>query len=107
MVIFLLILLIPASYLFYKSTYGVYKHNRLHERWETRIVKMENDEYLVQIWDTEPMNFIHYWQNNSWRFGCKEIRSVSLEIALEEKKKLDELIKNKVNGCKIKEVVGV
>jgi hypothetical protein len=29
-----------------------------------------------------------------------------LEIALEEKKKLDELIKNKVNGCKIKEVVG-
>jgi hypothetical protein len=28
-----------------------------------------------------------------------------LELAYEEKKKLDELIKNKVNGSKIKEVV--
>lgn len=81
-------------------------HIEHHPSFTTRIVKMENDEYLVQIWDTEPMNFIHYWHNTAWRFNCyKEIRSVSLEIALEEKKKLDELIKNKVNGGKIKEVV--
>lgn len=80
-------------------------HIEHHPDFTTRIVKMENDEYLVQIWDTEPMNFIHYWQNTSWRFNCKEIRSSSLEIVLEEKKKLDELIKNKVNGGKIKEVV--
>lgn len=82
-------------------------HIEHHPSFTTRIVKMENDEYLVQIWDTEPMNFIHYWQNNAWRFNSyKEIRSSSLEIAMEEKKKLDELIKNKVNGRKIKEVVG-
>ena len=70
---------------------------------------MESDEYLVQIWDTDPLPLFyhHYWQNNAWRFNQKEIRSVSLEIALEEKKKLDELIMKKVNGCKIKEVVGV
>ena len=80
-------------------------HIEHHPDFTTRIVKMENDEYLVQIWDTEPMNFVHYWQNNSWRFNQKEIRTCSLEIACEEKKKLDELIKNKVNGSKIKEVV--
>ena len=50
MVIFLLILLIPVSYMFYKSTYGVYKHNRLHERWETRIVKTETGKFQVQCW---------------------------------------------------------
>lgn len=50
MSIFLLILLIPALYLFYKSTYGVYKHNRLHERWETRIVKTEIGKFQVQCW---------------------------------------------------------
>lgn len=81
-------------------------HIEHHPDFTTRIVKMENDEYLVQIWDTEPLNFIHYWQNRAWRFNQKEIRSVSLELAYEEKKKLDELIKNKVNGGKIKEVVG-
>lgn len=80
-------------------------HIEHHPSFTTRIVKMESDEYLVQIWDTEPLNFIHFWQNNAWRFNQKEIRSSSLEIALEEKKKLDELIKNKVNGGKIKEVV--
>lgn len=83
-------------------------HIEHHPDFTTRIVKMENDEYLVQIWDTEPMNFNHHWQNTAWRFDChKEIRSFSLEIAYEEKKKLDELIKNKVNGGKIKEVVGI
>ena len=50
MVIFLLIILIPASYMFYKSTYGVYKHNHLHERWETRIVKTETGKFQVQCW---------------------------------------------------------
>lgn len=50
MIIFLLILLIPVSYMFYKSTYGVYKHNRLHERWETRIVKTELGKFQVQCW---------------------------------------------------------
>lgn len=50
MIIFLLILLIPVSYLFYKNTYGVYKHNRLHESWETRIVKTETGKYQVQCW---------------------------------------------------------
>ena len=75
----------------------------------TRVVKMESDEYIVQIWDTDPLPLFyhHYWQNRAWRFNCKEIRSSSLDIALEEKKKLDELIMKKVNGCKIKEVVGV
>lgn len=81
-------------------------HIEHHPDFTTRIVKMENDEYLVQIWDTEPLNFIHFWQNNAWRFNQKEIRTCSLELAYEEKKKLDELIKNKVNGGKIKEVVG-
>lgn len=82
-------------------------HIEHHPDFTTRVVKMENDEYLVQIWDTEPMNYIHHWHNRAWRFKQKEIRSVSLELAMEEKKKLDELIKNKVNGLKIKEVVGV
>lgn len=50
MIIFLLIILIPASYLFYKSTYGVYKHNRTHEYWETRIVKTEMGKFQVQCW---------------------------------------------------------
>ena len=83
-------------------------HIEHHPSFTTRVVKMENDEYLVQIWDTDPLPLFyhHYWQNRAWRFNYKEIRSSSLEIALEEKKKLDELIKNKVNGCKIKEVVG-
>lgn len=81
-------------------------HIEHHPAFTTRIVKMENDEYLVQIWDREPLGFIHFWQNTAVRFDrYKEIRSVSLELALEEKKKLDELIKNKVNGGKIKEVV--
>lgn len=82
-------------------------HIEHHPDFTTRIVKMENDEYLVQIWDTEPLGLIHFWQNNAWRFNQKEIRTCSLELACEEKKKLDELIKNKVNGGKIKEVVGV
>lgn len=81
-------------------------HIEHHPAFTTRIVKMETDEYLVQIWDTEPLGVIHHWQNTAVRFDCyKEIRSISLENALEEKKKLDELIKNKVNGRKIKEVV--
>ena len=80
-----------------------------HPDFTTRVVKMESDEYLVQIWDTDPLPLFyhHYWQNRAWRFNQKEIRTVSLELALEEKKKLDELIMKKVNGCKIKEVVGV
>lgn len=82
-------------------------HIEHHPDFTTRIVKMENDEYLVQIWDTEPLGLIHFWQNKAVRFDCyKEIRSFSLEIAYEEKKKLDELIKNKINCDKIKEVVG-
>lgn len=84
-------------------------HIEHHPAFTTRVVKMESDEYLVQIWDTDPLPLFyhHYWQNNAWRFDKKEIRTVSLEFALEEKKKLDELIMKKVNGCKIKEVVGV
>lgn len=82
-------------------------HIEHHPDFTTRIVKMENDEYLVQIWDTEPLGLIHHWQNKAVRFDCyKEIRTSSLEFALEEKKKLDELIVKKVNGEKIKEVVG-
>ncbi len=82
-------------------------HIEHHPHLSTRIVKMENDEYLVQIWDTDPLPLFyhHYWQNRAWRFNQKEIRSSSLEIAYEEKKKLDELIKNKVNGCKVNEVI--
>ena len=81
-------------------------HIEHHPSFTTRIVKMETDEYLVQIWDTEPLGLIHSWHNTAWRFKhYKEIRSSSLEIAYEEKKKLDELIKNKVNGLKIKEVI--
>ena len=82
-------------------------HIEHHPDFTTRIVKMENDEYLVQIWDTDPLPLFyhHYWQNNAWRFNQKEIRTCSLELAFEEKKKLDELIKNKVYGGKIKEVV--
>ena len=82
-------------------------HIEHHPDFTTRIVKMVNDEYLVQIWDTEPLGLIHHWQNKAVRFDCyKEFRSFSLEIAYEEKKKLDELIKNKINCDKIKEVVG-
>lgn len=81
-------------------------HIEHHPSFTTRIVKMENDEYLVQIWDTEPLGLIHHWQNKAVRFDCyKEFRSYSLELALEEKKKLDELVKNKIIGGKIKEVV--
>lgn len=82
-------------------------HIEHHPSFTTRIVKMENNEYLVQIWDTDPLPLFyhHYWQNRAWRFDYKEIRTCSLELALEEKKKLDEHIKNEVNGCKIKEVV--
>ena len=79
MIILLLIILIAAIYLFYKSTYSVYnksehkdamplgwhmngrkilpfkvglvhKHNSLHELWETRIVKTETGKYQVQCW---------------------------------------------------------
>lgn len=81
-------------------------HIEHHPAFTTRIVKMESDEYLVQIWDTEPLGFIHHWQNKAVRFDCyNEFRSSSLEVALEKKKKLDELIKNKINGGKIKEVI--
>ena len=82
-------------------------HIEHHPDFTTRIVKMENGEYLIQIWDSDPLPlFYHnYWQNRAWRFNQKEIRSSSLELALEEKKKLDELIKHKINGFKIKEVV--
>ena len=81
-------------------------HIEHHPDFTTRIVKMETDEYLVQIWDTEPLGLIHHWQNKAVRFDCyKEFRSCSLEIALENKKKLDELVKKQINGDKIKEVV--
>ena len=81
-------------------------HIEHHPSFTTRIVKMENGEYLVQIWDAEPMGFIHSWHNTAWRFNnYKQIRTSSLELAFEEKKKLDELIKNKVDGGKIKEVI--
>ena len=38
-------------------------HIEHHPHLTTRIVKVETDEYLVQIWDTEPLGFIHHWQN--------------------------------------------
>lgn len=50
MIIFLLIILVVCVVLFYKSTVGVYKHNRLHEHWETRIVKTETGKFQVQCW---------------------------------------------------------
>ena len=57
-------------------------HIEHHPHLATRIVKMETDEYLVQIWDTEPMNFIHHWQNQAYRLNKRiELRSKSLDYA--------------------------
>ena len=50
MLIFCGIVIAFASVMIYKSTYGVYKHNRLHEHWETRIVKTETGKFQVQCW---------------------------------------------------------
>lgn len=81
-------------------------HIEHHPHLSTRIVKTETDEYLVQIWDTEPLGFIHHWQNKAVRLNkYVEIRSKSLDYALEEKKKLDEDVQKYLHGNVVKEVI--
>ena len=65
MLIFWGIMLLTCLVLFYQSTIGVYKHNRKHKLWETRIVKTELGLYQVQCWQndsadwycTDPLNW--------------------------------------------------
>lgn len=81
-------------------------HIEHHPHLTTRIVKMETDEYLVQIWDTEPLGLIHHWQNKAVRLNkYVEIRSKSLDYALDEKKKLDEEVQKYLHGNVVKEVI--
>ncbi len=81
-------------------------HIEHHPHLTTRIVKVETDEYLVQIWDTEPLGFIHHWQNKAVRLNKYiEIRSKSLDYAMEEKKKLDEEVQKYLHCNVVKEVI--
>lgn len=81
-------------------------HIEHHPHLTTRIVKVETDEYLVQIWDTEPLGFIHHWQNKAVRLNKYiEIRSKSLDYAMEEKKKLDEEVQKYLHRNVVKEVI--
>ena len=81
-------------------------HIEHHPHLTTRIVKMETDEYLVQIWETDPLSFIHHWQNKAVRLNkYTEIRSKSLDYVLEEKKKLDEEVQKYLHGNVVKEVI--
>lgn len=81
-------------------------HIEHHPHLTTRIVKVETDEYLVQIWDTEPLGFIHHWQNKAVRLNkYVEIRSKSLDYAMEEKKKLDEEVQKYLHCNVVKEVI--
>lgn len=80
-------------------------HIEHHPAFTTRIVETESDEYLVQIWDTEPLGLIHHWQSRAYRFDYKEIRSKSLPYVQEEMKKLDEHIQKYLMQNKIKRVV--
>lgn len=81
-------------------------HIEHHPHLATRIVKMETDEFLVQIWDTEPLGLIHHWQNKAVRLNkYVEIRSKSLDYALDEKKKLDEEVQKYLHGNVVKEVI--
>lgn len=109
MVIFLLIILIPASYLFYKSTYGVYKHNRTHEYWETRIVKTEIGKYQVQSWKhnsadwygEEPMG---WYAIENFGFNGKSDYD-TLDEALKAKEEYDKKTYNWVHKDNVVEVV--
>lgn len=81
-------------------------HIEHHPHLTTRIVKVETDEYLVQIWDTEPLGFIHHWQNKAVRLNKYiELRSKSLDYAMEEKKKLDEEVQKYLHRNVVKEVI--
>lgn len=81
-------------------------HIEHHPHLTTRIVKVATDEYLVQIWDTEPLGFIHHWQNKAVRLDKYiEIRSKSLDYAMEEKKKLDEAVQKYLHRNVVTEVI--
>jgi hypothetical protein len=81
-------------------------HIEHHPHLTTRIVKVETDEYLVQIWDTEPLGIIHHWQNTAVRLNkYVEIRSKSLDYAIEEKQKLDEEVQKYLHCNVVKEVI--
>ena len=84
-------------------------HIEHHQRFTTRVVHTETDEYVVQFWDSDPLGFINYWQN--WPcilddLTLKNNRFPSLDLALERKKIIDEKVKYYLKKNKIKEVVG-
>lgn len=94
---------------FYKKTFGVYKHNRLHEHWETRIVKTEIGKFQVQSWKhnsadwygEEPMG---WYAIDNFGFNGKSDYD-TLDEALKAKEEYDKKAYNWVHKDNVAEVV--
>lgn len=109
MIILLLIILIAAIYLFYKSTYSVYKHNHLHEMWETRIVKTEIGKYQVQCWQHDSADWycedsMGWYAIDNFGFNGKANYD-TLDEALKAKEEYDKKAYDWVHKDKVAEVV--
>ena len=109
MIIFLLIILISVSYLFYKRTYGVYKHNCLHERWETRIVKTETGKFQVQCWKRNSADWyceepLGWYAIDNFGFNGKSDYD-TLDEALKAKEEFDKKAYQWEHKDKVAEVV--
>ena len=79
-----------------------------HPSFTTRIVKTETNEFLVQIWDTNPLGLIHHWLNAPFRFDIyKELRSSNLEDARQMKTELDRKVHEYIHKNRISSVVDI
>lgn len=83
-------------------------HIEHHPKYTTRIVHTESDEFVVQIWDSFPFGIYNYWQNIPFVLRDADLshnRFISLELALERKKLIDEKVKYMLNKNKIKDII--
>ena len=109
MIIFCGIVIVIASVMIYKSTYGVYKHNRLHEHWETRIVKTETGKFQVQCWQHDSADWycedpMGWYAIDNFGFNGKSDYD-NLDEALKAKEEYDKKAFEWVHRDNVAEVV--
>lgn len=109
MLIFCGIVIAFASVMIYKSTYGVYKHNRLHEHWETRIVKTETGKFQVQCWQHDSADWycedpMGWYAIDNFGFNGKSDYD-NLDEALKAKEEYDKKAFEWVHRDNVAEVV--
>lgn len=83
-------------------------HIEHNQKYTTRIIHTESDEYVVQIWDSFPFGIFHHWQNSPSVLNdadLKENRFVYLADALERKRLIDDKIEYMIKKNKIKDVI--